>query len=283
MPPRPLASATISFGLVSIPIRLYPAAVSRHVSFHLLHAKCGNRIKYQAWCPHCEEVVERDQLVKGFEVDRSHHVKMSAEELEALEAEASRDIAIAEFVPLEAVDPVSFDEAYWVGPDKGGAKPYQLLADGLRQAKRVGIARFVMRGKESLVLIRPGGPGLVLHTLYYQDEIRDAGEIDRGATAKPGEAERKLALRLIEDLAHDEFKPERYKDEYRNRVLEVVKRKAKGKAVAIAPARPPKGKVIDLMEALRQSLARKNAPESLARKTAAAAPRRSRVAARKRA
>ena len=274
MPARPLASATISFGLVSIPIRLYPAAVSRHVSFHLLHAKCGNRIKYQAWCPHCEEVVERDQLVKGFEIERGRHVKMTAEELEALEAEASREIDIAEFVPLESVDPVHLDEAYYVGPDKGGAKPYHLLADALRQAKRVGVARFVLRGKESLVLIRPGGPGLVLHTLYHHDEIRAASDIDVGPALKPKDTERKLAVRLVEDLSEDEFRPEKYKDEYRARVLEVVRRKAKGKAVAVAPPRAPKGKVIDLMDALQQSLAKKNA---------AAPPRRSRVAARRRA
>ena len=274
MPPRPLASATISFGLVSIPIRLYPAAVSRHVSFHLLHAKCGNRIKYQAWCPHCEEVVERDQLVKGFEIERGRHVKMTAEELEALEAEASREIDIAEFVPLESVDPVHLDEAYYVGPDKGGAKPYHLLADALRQVKRVGIARFVLRGKESLVLIRPGGPGLVLHTLYHHDEIRAAREIDVGPAVKPKESERKLAVRLVEELSEDQFRPEKYKDEYRARVLDVVRRKAKGKVVALAAPRAPKGKVIDLMDALQQSLAKKKA---------AAPPRRPRVAARRRA
>ena len=274
MPPRPLASATISFGLVSIPIRLYPAAVSRHVSFHLLHAKCGNRIKYQAWCPHCEEVVERDQLVKGFEIERGRHVKMTAEELEALEAEASREIDIAEFVPLESVDPVHLDEAYYVGPDKGGAKPYHLLADALRQVKRVGIARFVLRGKESLVLIRPGGPGLVLHTLYHHDEIRTAREIDVGPAVKPKESERKLAVRLVEELSEDQFRPEKYKDEYRARVLDVVRRKAKGKVVALAAPRAPKGKVIDLMEALQQSLAKKKA---------VAPPRRPRVAARRRA
>jgi len=275
MPPRPLASATISFGLVSIPIRLYPAAVPRHVSFHLLHAKCGNRIKYQSWCPHCEQVVERDQLVKGFEIERGRHVKMTAEELEALEAEASREIDIAEFVPLASVDPIYLDEAYFVGPDKGGAKPYHLLAATLRDAHMVGIAQFVMRGKESLVMIRPGGPGLVMQTLYYHDEIRAASEIDRGAVVKPRDSERKLALRLVEELSEKDFRPEKYKDEYRARVLEVVKRKAKGKAVAIAAPKAPKGKVIDLMEALQQSLARKSA--------GTAAPRRTRVAARKRA
>lgn len=274
MPPRPLATAIISFGLVSIPVRLYPAAVPRSVSFHLLHAKCGNRIKYQSWCPHCEQVVERDQLVKGFEIERDRHVKMPAEELEALEAEASKDIDIAEFVPLAAVDPVFLDEAYFLGPDKGGAKPYHLLAHALRGAHMVGVAQFVMRGKESLVLIRPGGPGLMLHTLYYHDEIRDASEVDTGTAGKPRDTERKLALRLVEELSHDAFRPEKYKDEYRARVLEVVKRKAKGKAVAIGAPRPPKGKVIDLMEALRQSLAKKDD---------GASPRRARVAARRRA
>jgi DNA end-binding protein Ku len=161
-------------------------------------------------------------------------VKLTAEELEALEAEASREIDIAEFVPLESVDPVYLDEAYYVGPDKGGAKPYHLLAAALRGAKRVGVARFVLRGKESLVLIRPGGPGLVLHTLYYHDEIRPASAVDVGSVVKPRDTERKLAVRLVEELSENEFRPEKYKDEYRARVLEVVKRKAKGKAVALA-------------------------------------------------
>ena len=201
MAARSLVSGTISFGLVAIPIRLYPAVVSERVSFHLLHAKCGSRIKYQTYCPVCDQVVDREDLVKGYEFGKEQYIRVTEDELEALEGEASKDIDIAEFVPLASVDPIFLDKAYFLGPDKGGAKPYQLLARALEKAEQVGVARFIIRGKESVVLIRPFQRGLILHTMYFHDEIRDVGEIERGESVKIKESEVQLALRLIAELA----------------------------------------------------------------------------------
>jgi DNA end-binding protein Ku len=279
MAARALASGTISFGLVGIPIRFYPATVPERVTFHLLHAKCGSRIKYQTYCPVCDQVVERNDLVKGYELGKDQYIRVTEDELEALEGDASKDIDIAEFVPLASVDPVYLDEAYYLGPDKGGSKPYHLLARALEKAEHVAIARFILRGKESLVLIRPFQHGLILHTIYFHDEIRDFGEVERGASAKIRENELALALRLIDELANEEFDPKKYDDEYRRRVLALVKEKAEGKDATIAPPRARRGKVIDLMDALKKSLEKRSAPDgakkgSPARKDLAKASRR---------
>ena len=276
---RSIGSGTISFGLVAIPIRLYPAVVSERVSFHLLHAKCGSRIKYQTYCPVCDQVVDRDDLVKGYELGKEQYIRVTEEELEALEGEASKDIDIAEFVPLATVDPVYLDKAYFLGPDKGGAKPYQLLARALEKAEQVAVARFILRGKESLVLIRAFPRGLILHSMYFHDELRDFGEIDKGESVKTKESELQLALRLVRELASEAFDPKKYDDEYRRRVLALVKEKAEGKEVTIAPPRAPRGKVIDLMDALKRSLEKRGGPEaakkaSAGRKELAKASRR---------
>jgi DNA end-binding protein Ku len=262
MAARSLGSGTISFGLVAIPIRLYPAVVSERVSFHLLHAKCGTRIKYQTYCPVCDQVVDRDDLVKGYELGKEQYIRVTEDELEALEGEASKDIDIAEFVPLATVNPVYLDKAYFLGPDKDGAKPYQLLARALEKAEQVAVARFILRGKESLVLIRSFQRGLILHTMYFHDEIRDFAEIDRGESLKTKESELQLALRLVRELASEEFDPKKYDDEYRRRILALVKEKAEGKEVTIAPPRAPRGKVIDLMDALKRSLEKRSGPEA---------------------
>ena len=193
MPPHSIGSGTISFGLVSIPVKLYSAASSQSVSFNLLHAKCGNRIRQQRFCPVCNEVVERDALVKGYEFAKDQYVKINDEELKALEGEASKAIEIAEFVPLSKVDPIYFEKTYYLGPDKGGEKPYRLLADAMAQAGRVALAKFVMRGKENLVLVRSAQKGLMLHTMYFADEVRDFADIEKGESAKISGAETTLA------------------------------------------------------------------------------------------
>jgi len=257
MPPHSIGSGTISFGLVSIPIRLYTAASSGGVSFHLLHAKCGNRIKMQQFCPVCNEVVDRAQLVKGYEFAKDQYVRFTDEELKALEGEASKVIDIAEFVPLPAVDPIYFERTYYLGPDKGGDKAYRLLADAMAKGNRGALAKLVMRGKESLVLIRPAQNGLMLHTMYFADEVRDFGEIDKGQSAKIKEGELELALRLIDELSREEFKPERYEDEYRLRVLDLVNSKVEGKEVTAVGPEVQRAQVIDLMDALKQSLAKR--------------------------
>jgi DNA end-binding protein Ku len=262
MPPHPLGSGTISFGLVSIPVRLYTATSSAAVSFNLLHARCGSRIRQQMFCPTCHTVVERGELVRGYEFARDQYVQVTDQELKALEGEASRVIDITEFVPLSRVDPIYYERTYYLGPDKGGEKAYRLLAEAMAQADRAGLARFVMRGKESLVLIRAAQGGLLLHTMYFADEVRDFGEIDKGAGVKVREGELELARQLIDGLSHDEFRPERYQDEYRQRVLAFIQQKVEGREVTVAAPAPPRAQVIDLMEALKESLARR-APEPI--------------------
>ncbi|MGH2405626.1 MAG: Ku protein, partial [bacterium] len=180
MPPHSLGSGTISFGLVSIPVRMYTASGSGGVRFNMLHAKCGTRIKQQLFCPQDQVVVDRSDIVKGFEHAKDQYVQVTDEELKALEGEASQIIDIAEFVPLPKVDPIYFENTYYLGPDKGGEKAYRLLADAMAKSDRVALAKFVMRGKESVVLIRPAQGGLMLHTMYFADEVRDFGEIDKG-------------------------------------------------------------------------------------------------------
>jgi len=254
MPPHSVGSGVLSFGLVSIPVKMYTATSSAGVSFNLLHEKCGSRIKQQQVCPVCNEVVDRSALVKGYEFAKDQYVRFTEEELKGLEGEASKVIDIAEFVPLEQVDPIYFEKTYYLGPDKGGEKPYRLLSDAMIKTARVALAKFVMRGKESLVLIRPSEDGLMLHTMYFADEVRDFGEVDKGANAaiKPGELD--LAKRLIDELSGAEFKPEKYQDEYRQRVLSAADSKVEGKEVTAIGPQVQRTQVIDLMDALKQSL-----------------------------
>ncbi|HEY7653849.1 MAG TPA: Ku protein [Methylomirabilota bacterium] len=285
MAPHSIGSGTISFGLVSIPVKLYTAASGGGVSFNLLHAKCGSRIKQQTFCPVCNETVERGGLVKGYEFQKDQYVRFSDEELKSLEGEASRVIDIAEFVPLPAVDPIYFEKTYYLGPDKGGEKPYRLLADAMAKSDRVALATFVMRGKESLVLIRPAQDGLMLHTMYFADEVRDFGEIEKGKSVKLRDGELQLAERLIDELAHAEFKPEQYQDHYRNRVLEMVDSKVEGKEITTQAPEAQRAQVIDLMDALKQSLAKRAgaAGEPAAAKAAPAVAKKPPVKAPKRA
>ena len=277
MPPHSLGAGTISFGLVSIPVRMYTAASSANVSFNLLHAKCGSRIRQQTFCPTDNEVVDRASLVRGYEFSKDQYVRVSDDELKALEGEASKVIDISEFVPLASVDPIFFEKTYYLGPDKGGDKAYRLLADAMEKGERVALATFVMRGKESLVLIRPARGGLMLHTMYFADEVRDFGEIDRGQSAKIKPGEMELALQLIDGLASDEFEPEKYRDEYRHRVLDLINQKVEGKEVTAAGPQVQRAQVIDLMEALKESLAKRVAsgekkPLAKAKRSEPAAP-----------
>src|SRR5438132_6283250 len=260
MPTHSIGSGIISFGLVAIPVRLYTAAVSAGVAFHLLHATCGTRIRQQTYCPVDHAVVERGALVKGYEVAKDQYVPVTEEELQALAGAASTVIAITELVPLARVDPIYFERTYYLGPDKGGAKAYRLLTQAMATTGRVALATFVLRGKERLVLIRPAPHGLLLHTMYFADEVRDVGEIDTGETAPITAGERELAVRLIHQLSHAEFTPAQYRDDYRRRVLDLVTLKGEGKAVPVGGPEAPRIRVIDLMEALTQSLPQRAAP-----------------------
>jgi DNA end-binding protein Ku len=254
MPPRSIGSGAISFGLVSIPVKLYVATSSQAPSFHLLHAKCGNRIRQQRVCPVDNEVVERDQLVKGYEFAKDQYVRITDDELKALEGEASEAIEISEFVPLSKVDPIYFERSYYLGPDKGGEKAYRLLTDTMTQVGKVALAKFVMRGKENLVIVRPAQKGLMMHTMYFANEVRNFDEIPKGESAKITGAETSLAIRLIDELSNDEFEPEKYHDEYSERVLKLVNEKAEGKEITLAQPVAQRGQVIDLMAALKESL-----------------------------
>lgn len=252
-----IASGTISFGLVSVPVKLYAATKSKAVSFNLLHVKDKSRLRQQYVCSTCGELVERSAMVKGYEYAKDQYAVISDDELHALEQKTEQTIEIEEFVPISAVDPIYFDKAYLLGPDKGGHKAYRLLCDAMAQAGKGAVARFSTRGKQQLVIVRQSQDGLMLHALFYADEVRGFEEIDRGeaVTLKAGELE--LAVQLIQQLASDSFKPEKYADEYRQRVLELIEQKVAGQEIVARPAEGPRAQIIDLMEALKASLAAK--------------------------
>jgi DNA end-binding protein Ku len=255
MAPRSIASGTISFGLVSIPVKLFAATeASAGISFNLLHAKCGSRLKQQYVCPQDGEVVPRDAMVKGYEFQEGKYVTFTPEELKALEQTATQAIEIAAFVPAEKVDAVFFEKAYFLGPEKGGAKAYRLLAEALRRSGKAAVARYAARGKQYLVLIRPASGRLVMQQLYYADEVRPLEEIpvDQAELKEP---EVQLALQLVEQTATDSFHPEAYRDEVKERTLALMERKIQGQEIAVSPAEEPRAQVIDLMEALKASLA----------------------------
>ena len=275
MPPHSIGSGTLSFGLVSIPVKMFTAASSANVSFNLLHEKCGGRIKQQMVCPTCNVTVERTSLVRGYEFSKDQYVRFTDEELKSVEGEASEIIDIAEFVPLEQVDPIYFEKSYYLGPDKGGAKAYRLLCDAMEKSQKVALAKFVMRGKESIVLIRPSHDGLMLHTMYFSDEVRDFNEIDKGSDASIRAGELDLAVKLIGELSTDSFKPDQYADEYRGRVLAMAQEKIEGKEITATGPKVERTQVIDLMDALKQSLERRVGQEGKAasKKPAAKAKR----------
>src|SRR5215207_6896595 len=239
MPPS--GTGILSFGLVSIPVRIHTATHSENVSFHLLHEKCGSRVRNQYYCPICNVVVERDDLIRGFQHAKDQYVQITEEELDSLEAEANNNIDLKEFIPLASVDPVYFENTHYLGADKGGEKPYRLLADAMAQSGRVAIAELVSRGKEQLVLIRPYRKGLVLHTMYHADEVRDFMQVPKGEKVNVSKQELELGVGLIDKLTSEEFRPENYEDEYRIRVLAMLDEKSKGKEVTIAASAPERG------------------------------------------
>jgi DNA end-binding protein Ku len=256
--PRSLAGAAISFGLVTIPVKLYSASHSLSPAFHLIHRTCGTRIREQIYCPKHERVIPRDEVVRGYEIEKDRYVAFTPEELKALEATGPRTIDIQQFVPLRTVDPVYIEGTSFLGPDRGGDKPYRLLSEVMRDRDEVALGTFVMRGKENLVAIRAYQGGLILHTLYFADEVRDFGEIAIGRGAARRE-EKQLALRLVEALRRPAFDPDAFEDTYRARVLRAAREKARGKPLPEERPAEPAGKVVDLMEALQQSLKRRPA------------------------
>ncbi|MGA2188589.1 MAG: Ku protein [Steroidobacteraceae bacterium] len=253
---RSIASLTISFGLVAIPVKLYSATVSsERLSFNLLRQKDGSRVKQQYIAVNDGKPVERSEMVKGYEFAKDQYVMFSPEELKALEDTTSHAIDIGQFVPLESVDPVYFDGTYYLAPDKGGAKPYTLLATALRKMHQCAVGRWISRGKEHIVIIRPIGEGLAMHQLHFKAEVRDLADL--GLEAAPvSEPELKLAQQLIDQLATKRFDPNEYADEHKARVEAAIQKKVEGKEISLAeaPAGARGANVIDLMEALRASI-----------------------------
>jgi DNA end-binding protein Ku len=302
MASRPIGNGNISFGLVSIPVKLFSATRSKSVSFNLLHGKDLSRIQQKIYCPVDEAIIERSELVRGYEIEKGRYVTFTDEELKALEAHGDHSIEITEFVPLSEVDPVYFEESYYLATDTGANKAYRLLTDAMESSERVALGRYTMRGKEHLVLIRPYAKGLILHTLYYADEVKAVDEFDRAVNEPVKEAELTLAKKLIDELTQKKFDPAQYHDNYRDRVNEAAHKKIEGQEVTEAPSEPKRGQVIDLMSALKASLEKRGrsakaaeeaeAPEAeeekiavnarpKARRAAPAAPGRRRAAGKK--
>jgi DNA end-binding protein Ku len=258
MAARSIGNGTLSFGMVSIPIRMYSAGESASaVSFNMLHDKCKSRLKQQYICPKDNEIVTREHTVKGYEFAKDQYVSFTVEELKAMDEEAQKAIEITEFVPAAKVDPVYFDGAYYLGPDKGGEKAYKLINEAMKQTGRAALAKWAARGKQYLVLIRPVGNGLVMQQLLYKDEVRPISEVPI-EEAELKDSELKLAVQLVEQIANDEFRPENYEDDVRKRYHEAIQRKVEGQEVITAAEAPKGAQIIDLMEALKASLAAKN-------------------------
>jgi DNA end-binding protein Ku len=279
--PRAIASLTISFGLVAIPVKLYSATSSEErISFNLLRAKDGSRVKQQYTAVNDGKVVERSEMTKGYEFAKDQFVLFSPQELKELEDATTHSIDIAQFVPLESVDPIYFDGTYYLAPDKGGAKPYSLLSTALEKSKQCAVGRWTSRGKEHIIVIRPMDGGLAMHQLHFKAQVRTIKELGIEPAAV-SDVELGLANQLIKQLAVKRFDPNEYVDEFRARIEAAIQRKVQGKEVSLAeaPAAKESTNVIDLMTALRASLnAQATKPaESKERKTpkrASAAPSR---------
>jgi DNA end-binding protein Ku len=255
MPARALASATISFGLVSIPVKLFTTSESADsISFRMLHKKCNHPLKRPYYCPVDEVMVERDDIVKGYEYSKDQYVLFSDEEMKSVEQEVTRAIDIEEFVPLDQVDPVFMDKGYYLAPDKGGERSYKLLAKAINKLNLGGLAKYCARGKQYLVLVRFMEEGLIMQQLHYANEVRPFSEIPVDNDVKVKDAELKLALQLIEQTVSKEFKPEKYEDAVKIRVQEIIQKKIQGEEIAFAPGEEPKAQIVDLMEALKASL-----------------------------
>ena len=252
---RSSSSVSISFGLVSIPVKVYSATESaKGISFNLLHKACGSRLRQQYICVKEDVVVPREEIAKGYEFAKDQYVMFEPDELKALEEAGTHTVEITEFVRANAVDPVYYDKAYYLAPDKGGAKPYALLVEALRRSDRTALGRWAVRGKQYIVQLRPVEDGLVMQQLLYSAEVRKVGDLDLPKT-EVKENEVKLAMQLIEQGAAEVFHPEAYTDEVKKRIEDAVQKKVEGQEISISEEPQAHGaQVIDLMSALRASL-----------------------------
>jgi DNA end-binding protein Ku len=254
---RSIWSGAISFGLVNVPVKLFSAVSRKTVRFNQLNQETGNRIQQKRVDPETGEEVPFEQIVKGFELTKDRYVVITPDELDALDPERTRTIDIEDFVDLDDIDPVYYDHPYYLVPDKGAAKAYGLLLNAMEASGKVAIARVVIRSKEALVAIRPAGDLLMMETMIFHDEVVPHDELDdlpEAKDLKASDRELKMAQQLIDSLSN-EFDPSRYRDEYRDKVLDLIERKASGEEIAVQPEAPAPAKVPDLMAALEASLA----------------------------
>jgi DNA end-binding protein Ku len=254
MAARAIGTSTIAFGLVSLPVKIYSASESSgKVSFNMIWKERGVRVRQQYIDPADGAVVPKDEIVKGYEFAKDQYVLFTKEELEVVEAPKTDEIEIVSFVPAETVPRLFFNKAYYLGPDKGGARAYRLLAAALRETDRVAIAKHATRGKQHIVMLRPHEEGLLMEQLHYADEIRSFEEVPL-EEGEVNEAELKLALQLIEQATADAFDPTQFRDEVREKTLELIQKKVEGEEITAAPAEESKTKIIDLMAALKASI-----------------------------
>jgi DNA end-binding protein Ku len=256
MASRAIGSGTISFGLVSIPVKLYTATSPQRVSFNFLHEKCGTRVKMQYYCPFDQEVLTRQDMIKGYEHAKDRFVTFTEDELKKLEAEKTDRLDIVEFIDADSLDYILIESTYYLGPDKGGDRAYRLLCDAMNRTGKVAIGRFGRSGKQHMVALRPYKDGLVMHQLYYADEVHSIDDVNFPKNVPFRPVEEELADKLIEQLATDKFEPEKFHDEYRDRVQTAVEQKVAGKEISVMPEQPA-AQIIDLFEALKRSLGNK--------------------------
>lgn len=288
MPARTVGAGTVSFGLVSIPVRLYSTSeTSGAVRFNMLDPSDNSRVKQQLINPRTGDVVQRKETIKGYEFGKGQYVTFSDEEIKELQEKASPAIEITEFVPLSEVEPIYFEKSYYLGPEKGGERAYRLLSEAMRSTGRSALAKHAARGKQYLVMLRPFASGLLMQQLKYENELKSFDEVPLGEETelKPGELE--LAVQLIEQIASDEFKPDQYTDEVRKRLWQAIQSKIDGSEVSEDETEAPQAQIIDLMEALKASLSKNGEteagakPRSAARKASAAKPAKKAAASRK--
>ncbi len=247
----------LTFGLISVPIRLFSAGRSERISFNQLHKECHSRLRQSLFCPTCNRMVERTEIVKGYEHEKDQYVLFSDEELQKVAPTSSQTMEILEFVKLLDVDPLYYDTSYLVVPEEAGRKAYHLLVKTLEESSYAAVAKLTMHQREYTVILRPRAKGLTLHTMFYPNEIREVAEYGQTDNIELKQQELKLAQHLVESLAAD-FEPQKYHDEYQDRVKALLEAKLKGQEVAAAP-QPQLAPVIDLMEALKKSLAERQA------------------------
>ncbi|MDI3481661.1 MAG: end-binding protein Ku [Tepidanaerobacteraceae bacterium] len=250
---RALWRGSISFGLVNVPVKMYAATEKKSISFRQIHKQCKTPIKYEKVCPACGRKVEDDEIVRGYEYEKGKFVIIDDKDLESIPDEATRTIDIVDFVDLKEIDPIYFDHSYFLGPEETGQKAYVLLKKAMEETGKIAVAKVVIRAKQSLACLRPYGENhMVMETMFYPEEVRNAAEIPVSSEVKLNENEVKMAVQLVSSLS-EKFSPEKYTDEYRKALLEIIKAKVEGEEIVIPAAREEK--VVDLMEALKASLA----------------------------